>query len=201
MPSVPLELRSQDIDVYTGPLWRIHQTTGAHPAQWNSLRRFGPLVSFRWEPHPFPRSEHAAAAVGYTAQDYITAFGEVFQDRRRIRLSDRRTLSGWYPSRPLELLNLAPPSQWALNNGASASLPYASKNICRGWAQSIYRELGDRLDGLRAPSTITGAPMIVLFNRAAEAFPEAPEFSRALDHSDVVILAVQAAQQLNWPIL
>lgn len=200
VPSAPLTLDAKDIYPYTGPLWRVHQSSGAHPAQWNTLRSFGPLVSFRWEPHPWPQQQHLGMGVSYTAQEYTTAFAEVFQSTRIVRLTDRRILSGWRPTRPLALLDLVPPSGWSLRNGASASLPFASRNICRGWAHAIWTELGGELDGLRVPSTITGDPMVVLFARAVSSFPIAPEFSRPLNHSDVATLGLLAARRLTWPI-
>lgn len=198
-PRAPLTLEEKDLHTDQGVLWRIHQLTGAHPSAWNSLREFGPVESFRWEPHPTTQQHHPGAGVSYTAQHYTTAFAEVFQDTRIIRLSSRRTLTGWIPTRPLHLLDLMPGGDWALRNGAAASLPYAPKNICRNWAQTIHAELGAQIDGLQAPSTITSEPMIVLFGRAAASFPEAPEFSRTLDHIDVATLARKAAHRLNWP--
>lgn len=197
-PAGPLEFQSHHVYPYQGALWRIHRTVGPHAAQWSTMRSFGSLRSFRWEPHPEPQQVHPGAAVSYTAADYTTAFAEVFQSTRIIRLSEQRTLSAWTPVRALQLLDLVPPSDWSLRYGASASLPYAARNICRGWARAIYAELGGTVDGLRVPSTLTGAPMVVLFSRAESAFPVAPEFSRALSHDDVAALAHRAAKRLNW---
>jgi hypothetical protein len=181
-------------------LWRIHTTTGPHPADWNDLRRYGPLPQFRWEPHPQPPQEHAGTAVSYTAQDYVTTFAEVFQRDRAIFLSPERTLSAWVPERPLALVDLID-SNWALRHRASASLAQAPKNTCRAWAAAIYEQLGEDVDGLLAPSTVvTGKSVVVLFTRAQTAFPVAPAFSRALSHRDVATLAVKAGRCLGWPV-
>lgn len=200
-PAAKLITRTQDIYYHAGPLWRIHQTSGVRRTSWNTLRHFGPLQSFRWEPHPPPQSDHVTAAVLYTAGDYITTFGEVFQGRRGIHLTDQRSLTAWYPARDLKFLDLSLSNNWCLINGSSASLPYAGKNICRGWAQAIWDELGDEIDGICVPSTITGWPVFVLFSRAADSFPLAPEFSRPLSHLDVATLATHAADHLSWPIV
>lgn len=54
------------------------------------------------------------------------------------------------PSRPLELLDLIG-SDWPVQHHASASLPQSAKSTCRAWANAIWEQLGDRVDGLLAP--------------------------------------------------
>lgn len=198
-PPRPLTLQSSDLRSYDDALWRIHTTAGAHPTAWDGLRRYGPLRAFRWEPHPPPRRLHTTPGVSYTATDPTTCFGEVFQPDRAVTLTADRALTGWLPSRPLELLDLTA-SGWLLRHGASASLPQARRDTCRSWAHEIWEQLGSRIDGLWVASTMTGTPMVVLFPGATSAFPVAPAFSRPLDHSDVATLAVRAAQYLTWPI-
>ncbi|WP_417218746.1 RES family NAD+ phosphorylase [Arthrobacter sp.] len=188
-----------DIHRYTGPLWRIHRSVGTHRMEWNELREFGPLPQFRWEPHPLPMQNHPGVGVSYTAADYATAFAEVFQQRRAITLTGQHVLTAWLPSRTLELLDIGG-NHWALHHGASASLPGAPKSTCRNWAAAICAEWGSRIDGLYVPSTVTGDPVIVLFARAATAFPTAPGFSRPLTHVSVEHLALKAADTLRWPL-
>jgi hypothetical protein len=166
---------------------------------WNGLREFGPLPRFRWEPHPLPVQNHPGVGVSHTAADYVTAFAEVFQERRAITVTGQLVLTAWMPSRTLELLDLTG-NNWALHHGASASLPGAPKSTCRNWAQTICAELGSQIDGLCVPSTVTGEPVVVLFARAATAFPVAPGFSRPLTHVAVEDLALKAADTLRWPI-
>ena len=202
-PQVPLTLSQEAIHHHTGALWRIHTTSGPHPAAWNDLRWTGPIRNQRWDPHHVPLGQSSTAGVTYTASSYMTCFTEVFQDARAITLTSTRALSGWIPSRPLELLNLVGgegTGDWALRHGASASLPQAPKSTCRAWAAAIHDQLGDRIDGLWVPSAVVGDPAVVLFTRAASAFPAAPSFSRSLEHDDVRVMAVKVRSRLGWPI-
>ncbi len=202
-PQVPLTLPPGTVYQHGGALWRIHTTSGQYPAAWNDLRWTGPIRSQRWDPHPGPLGTQSTAGVSYTASSYITCFTEVFQAARAITLTSDRALSGWIPSRPLELLNLTGgegSGDWALRHGATASLPQASKSTCRAWAAAIHDQLGDRIDGLWVPSAVVGDPAVVLFARAASAFPETPSFSRTLEHDDVRVMAAKVRKRLGWPI-
>lgn len=202
-PTQPLTLPAATVAAYDGPMWRIHSPTGRHPSAWNDLRFNGPVPGNRWDPHPGPLSTRSAIGVSYTAPSHITAFAEVFQRDRAITVSRDRVLSGWRPTRRLELLNLLGgpgDGDWAVLHGASASLPQAPKNTCRAWAEAIHDQLGTQLDGLLVPSTVLGDPMVVLLTRAQDAFPVAPELSRSLDHPDVLTLAVAVRDRLGWPI-
>jgi len=133
----------------------------------------------------------------YTASDYTTAFGEVFQSTRAITLSAAKALAAWTPRRPLRLLDLT--DTWSVRNGASGSLDSAPPSTCRAWAREIRATWPD-LDGLRSLSTVTKRPMVTLFAPAEDSFPDGPSLSRALVHRAVVPLAVQAADDLEWPI-
>ncbi|WP_169251300.1 RES family NAD+ phosphorylase [Brevibacterium sp. 'Marine'] len=202
-PQVPLTLPPGTVYQHGGALWRIHTTSGQYPAAWNDLRWTGPIRSQRWDPHPGPLGAQSTAGVSYTASSYITCFTEVFQAARAITLTSDRALSGWIPSRPLELLNLTGgegSGDWALRHGATASLPQASKSTCRAWAAAIHDQLGDRIDGLWVPSAVVGDPAVVLFARAASAFSETPSFSRTLEHDDVRVMAAKVRKRLGWPI-
>jgi hypothetical protein len=194
-----LSVSADDIATYSGPLWRIHTTGGTHPSAWDELREYGPIEDFRWEPQPEPPGSHPGVGVSYTAPDPVTCFAEVFQADRAIHLVSQRTLSGWELTRPLALLDLT--GDWALRHGASASLPHTTRNTCRGWARAIVAQLGNHLDGLWTPSTLTGRPMVVLYQRAASAFPTAPAFTRPLLHPDVLLLADRASLRLGWPLI
>lgn len=203
-PPAPLTAEPTDFTTSTDPLWRIHRTTGAYRQRWDEMRTVGPLVQMRWDPHHLPHREEPppARAVAYTAADVLTAFGETFQARRRIVLSEHQALVSWVPTRPLRLLNLLPPTSptgtsWALRNGASASLDSAPKSTCRAWARSIADTWPD-LDGIHVRSTVTGQPMVTLFTPAATAYPVDPAYSRRLDDTAVAAIAVHVATTLNW---
>lgn len=180
---------------YTGPLWRIHRLTGPYRQRWNELRTHGPLAS-RWDPHPEPTGEHAPTGVIYTAIDVVTAVAEVFQHTRAIDPGPERALSGWIPSTPLQLLDLT--GDWPLVNGASASLHAATKATCRAWARALHTARPD-LHGLHVSSTMTGVPMVVLFDSATATFPDDPGFSRALNHPACAPYLAAAADRLQWP--
>lgn len=183
----------------TRPLFRIHTIKGNHPMAWNGLREFGPLELARWDPHPPPRQHHPGVGVTYCATDPITAFAEVFQNRRRIRVTSTQAITAWFPIRPLRLLDLT--GLWATRHGASASLSSAQKSTCRNWAHAIHHHQGGpTLDGLYALSTMTHQPMVVLFSPAASAFPSAPQFSQLLSHPAAQMLAVRASHKLGWPV-
>lgn len=200
-PAGPLELLPEDVSAHDGQLWRIHSTGGLHPIRFGEARTFGPLTHCRWEPHPEPLGEHAGFGVLYTASDADTAFAEVFQTTRVISCEADRTLSGWLPTRPLDLLDLTRPD-WLLRHGASASLTAQPRSVTRAWTRAIHRQLGSRLDGLLVPSTMTGAPMAVLFTHPGrEAWlPSAPAFARSLDTPEVTALAVNVAARWGWDL-
>ncbi|MGO3151587.1 MAG: RES family NAD+ phosphorylase [Galactobacter sp.] len=201
VPRVPLTILPNDIVEYAGPLWRIHTVSGEHPSRFDEFRRYGPVPQCRWDPHPLPAGFHSGHAVLYCAGDAETAFSEDFQSTRVIELSALRYLSGWEPQHPLKLLDLVG-TDWALRHGASASLTSAPKSTCRAWARAIHNELGAHIDGIRVPSTMTGAAMAVLFESHATvaSFPAAPTFARPLDDPRVGILALKAAARWNWSL-
>ena len=133
--------------------------------------------------------------MSYTALDPVTCAAEVFQSRRTIVLSDEQELSGWLPTRPLRLLDLT--EGWALRNGAANALAAADRVVCRRWAHAILTAWPD-LDGLHTRSTMTGSPMVVLFESAADSFPPAPSFQRPLDHPVVHALMDRAATACGY---
>jgi len=201
-PKVPrtppnrLEFEPHDIVDGPGMLWRLHRTTGEHVLAWNTLRRYGPLPSMRWEPHGGPQPGPHEEGVLYAASDIATSLAEIYQTTRLI---DTRggtpALTAWRPIRPLRLLDLT--GTWPVRNGASAALPAAPRSSCRSWARATFTTWPD-LDGLLVTSTMTGRVNTVLWNAAADSFPPAPEFSRPLDHPVVWSLVQAAAGEINY---
>lgn len=176
---------------------------------WNDLRNVGPLATSRWDPHPVasreptPTSDPSgghAPGVAYAANTSDTAFAEVFQAHGVIELSPDVALTGWRPTRELELLDLLS-GDFAIRNGASHALTAAPRSTCRAWARAIWEQHGVCLDGLLTPSTMTGDPVIVIFPRALDRFPAAPAFSRPLNHVDVAALALNAGRRFAWPVV
>lgn len=134
------------------------------------------------------------------ATDPITAFAEVFQNRRRIVISADKAISAWFPQRPLRLLDLT--QGWPTRNGASASLHAAPKSTTQTCAHQIHTQLSSalQLDGLYVPSIMTLTPMAALFTHSQDVFPVAPTFSQLLTHRDSRVLASKATISLNSPV-
>ena len=82
-PPEPLRRERGDVLTVTARLWRIHRTRGVHVIPWNALRRYGPLPSMRFDPHPPPLGEHDEGVL-YAATSLTTALAETFQTTRLI---------------------------------------------------------------------------------------------------------------------
>lgn len=187
---------SDFVDVPGGAmLWRIHWVRGAHPMEWNEFRSFGPLATCRYDHHPPPQQDHPGFGISYTAMDLATCVGEVFQASRVVSPSSGQQLSAWRPVRPLRLLDLR--DTWAIRNGAAFALAAHSHAVCRRWAAKIHASWPD-LDGLLAPSTMTGRAMPVLFERARNSFASAPDFSQPLDAAGVWTAVKAAADSIGY---
>lgn len=197
-PTQPLIYQPDDVIDHAGVLWRVHRTTGAHVLPWNAFRRYGPLPSMRWEPHPDAKPGQHVDGVLYTTADVETALAEVFQTTRLI---DTRAgaprLTAWEPKRPLRLLDLS--RTWLIRNGAAAALTAGSRATCRSWARAIHLTW-PHLDGLAVPSTMTGGRNIVLWNTARDSLPGSPAFSRALADPLVWSIAQAAAERIGYQI-
>jgi hypothetical protein len=175
----PDEYRVIEDDVL---LWRIHRVRGAHVIPWNKLRHFGPVAA-RFEPHPPPPGEHPTRGVWYAATSPTTAFAEVFQRTRRIRLNDTNRLTSARLSRPVRLLDLTgDPGQgaWATRAGASMKLSTGRHDYSSAWAPEICAQFPD-LDGLAYRGAMEGGLSVVLFFPAAAAMPTSVVTSRALN--------------------
>lgn len=196
-PPQKLTLAEHDVVEVRRPLWRVHTIVGPHALRWNELRHYGPARTMRWDPHPPPPAEHPDYAVSYAALDPVTVFAEVFQLPRAIIVAPDRALAGWVPTRALRLLDLT--GDWALRNGASASLFAAPKSTTRAWALAICDRWPD-LDGLLVPSTMTMKPMVVLFAQAANSFPVRPNFTRTLHDPSARHIIDWSAATLGWPV-
>lgn len=197
LPPGPLVRAAGDVVELTPVLWRIHRTRGAHVLGWNEFRQFGPTAS-RYDPHPTPRGTHPGYGVLYTATSLRTALAEVFQARRRVNtVTGAPHATSWSPARPLRLLDLT--GDWALRNGGAYALASAPRSTCRAWSNAIARTWGD-LDGLWAPSTLTGEPMAVLYEHARTSLPAAPAFSRPLAHPLLWSVVEDCAMGIGYSI-
>ncbi|WP_366179926.1 RES family NAD+ phosphorylase [Actinomyces timonensis] len=205
-PRRPLSIGPEDILPYQDLLWRVHRTAGEYPSAWNGFRSYGPLTTMRWDPHPGPRGDHPGHGVLYAATDLRTAVAEFFQAQRRVDpMRAGVAATTFVPVRPLRLLALlAEDSSWLLRSGASHSLMAAPRGTCRAWAREIARaEPADGqgpVDGLWAESTMTGCPMVVLFERAASALPEAPRDSALLAAPVMMAALEDISASLGWEL-
>lgn len=198
-PPNDLTFREQDYVTYSDSLWRIARTSGEHVLPWNQLRSFGPVSGQRWDPHLEPQSEQPERGVLYTATTLLTAAAEVWQDGRHIDPeAGRPAIVRFTPSRPLRLLNLGEDSTWPVRNGASAALKDAPRPVCRRWSSAILSCIPD-LDGIYAPSTMTGSN-IVLFTGGCDAVPAAADLHVSASDPGIITLLRQYAIELGYTI-
>ena len=140
-----------------------------------------------------PRGHHPGFGIAYAAVDIAHSVAEVFQLSRTVTINDDVDLTSWTPTRDLHLLDLT--GSWALRNGAAQSLAAARRPVCRAWSAAV-QFTRHTLDGLWAPSTMTGEPMVVLYEHSADSFPAAPAFTRPLDAPLVGTLIRDAALRI-----
>lgn len=197
-PMVPLAVEDNDVVSVRPTLWRVHRVRGSFALPWNGFRTFGPLLSARWDPHPAPPADYAGYGISYAATELATAVAEVFQTSRTVIASDDLHATSWTPTRDLELLDLS--GTWALRNGAAFALASARRPTCRSWSRTI-RDSWEWLDGLWAPSTLTGAPLLSLYERAADSFPRRPAFSRPLSTPLLWSLVSDAADRIGYEVI
>lgn len=195
-----LDLTSDHVTTFTGPLWRIFSTIGAHALAWNELRHLGPAPGMRFDPHPLTQGVHDAGVM-YCATDPVTAFAEVFQATRRITRSELgRTLVSFAPTRELTLLDLT--SNWPIQNAAAASMQMGPKRFTQNWARAIDEELGAEVDGLWHYSSLTSKPIVTLFRRVERlpTFDTYPDSRVALDDPTADIDVFIAATALGYGV-
>ena len=77
---------------------------------------------------------------------------------------------------------------------AAFALATAPKSTCRAWARQIRATWPD-LDGLWAPSTMTGDANVVLWSPGGSSLPASPSFSRPLAEPTVRAIAGRIARQ------
>ena len=161
------------------PLWQLANSAGPYPAAFGRMRRYGPLPAARFDPHPEPASADSGELVAYAAQTLLTAVAERFQHNRELRRDDPTApiAYAWLPTRRLRLLDLTGPGAVAL--GAAHALSGWSKDVTRAWARAL-RTTWPAADGLLYSSSMTGQPCAALWAPAADSYPGAPTFARAI---------------------
>lgn len=167
------------ITTYEGPLWRVFRTRGRHRTAWNDFRSYG---------------SHTVAM--YAGTDALTPFAEVFGRSRMIDPSARSgwNLAGWTPIRHLALLDLS---------DSGVALPSADIRRTEQWppfasAEDGAEHDGAEYDGVIGRSKLGTGPVIILFERSADAFPDVPQYFQPLSDTREVVAA--AAMRLGFGI-
>jgi len=179
-------------------LWKVHFTTGHHVVPWNRLRYWGPSRAGRFDPHAGSDLEPAVQDVGvsYTSAHVPSALAEVFQNRRTINTTEGAPyMTGWFPTRPLRVLDLT--GTWPIRNGASHVINTGRTDFTRAWARAIY-ERWPAVDGVMHASKMTGRPCVCLWTAAADSFPVAPSFARALADPSIRSLMVKSSDEVGF---
>jgi hypothetical protein len=164
----------------TGALWQIANSAGPHPTSFGRMRRYGPLPSARFDPHPGSAGDTSGELILYAAATLLTALAERFQHNREIRRTDpsRPVAYAWHPTRDLTTIDLRGPGAVAL--GAAHAISSYRKDVTRRWASALRAAWPDT-DGLCYASAMTGEDCLALWAPAADSFPAAPAFARPVD--------------------
>jgi hypothetical protein len=180
-------------------LWRIYFRAGAHPADWNRLRHWGPVVTARFDHHAPPPQTQARGIV-YAAAHAPTCFAEVFQDARTIERSRNQPwLVGFELARDVALLDLA--GAWPTRAGASMAINSGRRARARAWSARIYADY-PAIEGLHYPSSMAGnQPALALYERAQSALPARPAFHRALADPALGGAVAEAALLFNYSVV
>jgi RES domain-containing protein len=174
-------------------LARIYPRGGRHPATWSEMRTEGPLPTARFD-HHVPGEPRA---VLYCARSVVTCVAEVFQHTRVVdRTAGDRFLAVFRTRRAVRLLDLT--HDWPTRAGASQAIASGPRARARAWARAIY-DAYPGVQGLWYPSSMHGGhPAIVLFERAADALPGAPDVDVPLGHPGLLPDLVRAADALGY---
>ena len=206
------QLLSDDLLAYDVDrrLVRIYSTAGRHPASWHVFRQYGPIAGMRFDHHPPPRRRHPSRSVLYAASSHgpgaggdplPTVVAERFGDSRVIdRTTGAPYLVIWRPQRALTLLNLSG-SDWVTKAGANSALMAASRAVAQRWSRAIWNAYPS-LDGLVWSSSPRPAgSSVMLYERARETMPAAPELNMPLSHPGLESTLAGVARQLRFTLL
>ncbi|GAA1902990.1 hypothetical protein [Lapillicoccus jejuensis] len=173
------------------PVLRIYSSAGPYAVGWSTLRSHGPVASMRFDHHPPPARMHPTLAVTYGTTSWTGRDGRptdpfevaVVERFRSSGVLDRTTDGPrfvlWAPTRPLRLLQLSD-STWVARAGGNAALTSGARGTARAWSRAIHRSYPD-VDGLLwSSSVLPPGRSVVLYERARDAVPSAPDSDRAL---------------------
>lgn len=194
----------QDIELLPAGtrLYRIYFRGGEHPGGWDRFRNFGPLPNARFDHHVEPpgAQERAILYAALWEEAVATCVAEVFQE---MRLVDTRRhdpqLASFSLAEDVPLLSLR--DRWPTRAGASANINSGPRPRCRRWSRAIY-EAYPGVCGLLYASSMNGnRPAVVLYERAARALPEAPDFNRPLSDAALLVPLERIASDLGYDLV
>lgn len=179
-------------------LVRVYGRGGAHGAEWDAFRHYGPLET-RFDHHEPPPALQSRGIL-YAAMGAVTCLAERFQAARTI---DPFTGGPWLVAfrlgRPVRLLDLT--RAWPTRAGASMTINSGPRPRARRWSRAIY-EAYPEAEGLwYASSMYANAPAVVLYERARPALPAAPEVHRALADPLLQTALENAALEINYALV
>lgn len=191
-PPSPLPpLAPGDVLDWTDPVVRLYSSTGPYGVGWSTFRHYGPVASMRFDHQPPPPGTHPTRAVAYGAGSWTEHDGRrtdpfevaVIERLRSSGVLDRTTDGPrfvlWTPTRPLRLLRLSD-STWVARAGGNAALTSGARGTARAWSRAIHRTYPE-VDGLLwSSSVLPPGRSLVLYERARDAVPSAPDSDRAL---------------------
>ena len=182
-------------------LWRIYFRGGDYPGMWDQMRRYGPLMSARFDHHlDPPRVQDRGILYAATREDAIaTCVAEVFQDTR---LVDTRRHEPWLAAFTLmedvPLLDLR--GKWPTRARASANINSGPRPRCRRWSRTIY-DAYPNLNGLYYASSMNGnEPAVALYEKASNTLPRSPVVNRPLSDAPLLIPLERIATQLGYDL-
>jgi hypothetical protein len=183
-------------------LYRIYFRGGEHPGGWDRFRNFGPLPNARFDHHLEPpgAQERAVLYAALWEDTVATCVAEVFQETRLVdtRRHDPQ-LASFSLAEDVPLLSLR--DRWPTRAGASANINSGPRPRCRRWSRAIY-EAYPGVSGLLYASSMNGnRPAVVLYERAARALPEAPDFNRPLSDAALLVSLERIAFDLGYDIV
>lgn len=192
-------LRARDIHrLPTGTTtWRIYRAGGRHPSTWSAFRRYGPLATGRFDPHPRPPHDDPAHGIIYAALDIIATVAEVFQETRIIdRTWGEPWLAGFELHREVPLLDLT--GAWPTRAGASQALSTGRRDIARAWSRAI-RAAYPSIEGLLYRSSMAGGSRnLALFEVVEDAMPSHPSLHIPLVHPGLDLPLRRLADDLGY---
>lgn len=205
-PPVAAAMRGAPPDVELLPagtrLYRIYFRGGGHPGGWGRFRDFGPLPNARFDHHFEPPGvQERAILYAAVREDAVsTCVAEAFQETRLVdtRLRDPQ-LAAFSLVEDVPLLSLR--GRWPTRAGASSNINSGPRPRCRRWSRAIY-EAYPGVSGLLYASSMNGnRPAVVLYERAARALPEAPDFNRPLSDAALLVPLERIASSLGYDLV